>query len=173
MHDIVTDICLRHDAGPTSRRIQMAENSRSPNFFEAFIRPAWVVMMVAQMLLGLALALTLIMKYYMLVFGAVGCVGDDQSIANLVRCTPTMELVAQFLIGVAAFRVAAYMFSDTPLALLQPLAVGLIGLFLFFMTGVVPATVSWSMAAVILTFVGAIAATFAGHVYLHMRKPDA
>ena len=37
-------------------------------FFRAFQRPAWVVMMVAQMILGLALAVTLILKIYMLVF---------------------------------------------------------------------------------------------------------
>lgn len=148
----------------------MADTTRPIGFFEAFARPAWVVMMVAQMLLGLALAIGLIMKYYMLVFGAVGCTGDDPSIANLLRCTPAMDMVAQFLLAVAAFRFAAYMFEDRPMTFLQPLIIGLAGLFLLFMTGVTPATVSWSMAAVILAFLGAIAATIAAHVYLHLRQ---
>ncbi len=150
----------------------MADTSRPTGFFDAFARPAWVVMMVAQMLLGLTLAIALVMKYYMLVFGTVGCTGDDPSIANLVRCTPAMDIVGQFLLAVAAFRFAGFMFEDKPLTFLQPFIIGLAGLFLLFMTGVTPATVSWSMAAVILAFLGAIAATIAGHVYLHMRKSN-
>lgn len=149
----------------------MAETSRSTGFFDAFVGPAWVVMMVAQMLLGLALAIGLIMKYYMLVFGAVGCLADDVSIANLLRCTPVMEMVAQFLLAIAAFRFAAYMFDDKPLTVLQPLMIGLVGLFLLFIAGVSPGNVSWAMAAVIIAFLSTIAATLAGHVYLYVRKP--
>ena len=44
----------------------MADTPNQLSFFDAFARPAWVVMMAAQMLLGLALAIVLIMKYYML-----------------------------------------------------------------------------------------------------------
>ncbi|MFK7753386.1 MAG: hypothetical protein AB8B51_12635 [Sedimentitalea sp.] len=150
----------------------MAETSKPAGFFDAFVRPAWVVMMVAQMLLGLALALSLIMKYYMLVFGTLGCVDADTSIANLLRCTPAMELVAQFVLAVAAFRFAAFMFDDKPLGFLPPLVIAIAGLFLLFMTGVSPANASWPMAAVIVTFVTTLATAIGGQVYLRTRARD-
>lgn len=148
----------------------MADTPQSHSFFEAFVRPAWVVMMVAQLLLGLALAIALIMKYYMLVFGTAVCTGDDTSIANLIRCTPVMVMVAQFLLAMAAFRFAAFMFSDTPLAFLPPLILGLVGLFLLFMSGIRPADSSWALAAVMIAFLGTVVAAVAGQYLLYTSK---
>jgi hypothetical protein len=147
----------------------MANAPRQTSFFDAFAHPAWVVMIVAQMMLGLTLAVALVMKYYMLVFGTVGCTGDDPSIANLVRCTPELVMVAHFLLAVAAFRFATIMFLDQPLAFVSPMMIGLAGLFLLFLTGVSPEGSTWSLAAVILVFFGVLAATFAAHYFLHLR----
>lgn len=150
----------------------MTDTPNQLSFFDAFARPAWVVMMVAQMLLGLALAISLIMKYYMLAFGAAVCTEGDPSMANLIRCTPVMVIAAQFLLAVAAFRFAAYMFSDQPLAFLVPLTLGLAGLFLLFMSGITATGASWGLAAIILGFLVAIGATISGHYFLHIYKSD-
>jgi hypothetical protein len=149
----------------------MANAPRQTGFFDAFAHPAWVVMMVAQMVLGLALVVALIMKYYMLVFGTVGCTGDDSSIANLVRCTPVLVMVAHFLLAVAAFRFVTVMFSDQPLAFVSPMMIALAGLFLLFLTGVSPEGSTWALAAVILVFFGVLAATLYAHYFFQVRAP--
>ena len=148
----------------------MANVPKQTSFFEAFAHPAWVVMMVAQMLLGLVLAVALVMKYYMLVFGAVSCTDDDSSIANLVRCTPELVMVAHFLLAVAAFRFATVMFSDQPMGFVSPMMIGLAGLFLLFLTGVSPEGSTWSLAAVTLVFFGVLAATLIAYHFLHVRE---
>lgn len=148
----------------------MATSSTGSNFVAAFARPVWVVMMVAQMVLGLVLTIGLIMKFYMLVFGTVGCTGDDPSIANLLRCTATVVLVAHFLIAMAAFRFAAVMFTDRPLALLSPLVVALVGLFLLFLSGVQIGDASWSLAAVILALLATVCAAGAAQYFVSRQK---
>lgn len=150
----------------------MAKSSTGSDFVTAFARPVWVVMMVAQMVLGLVLTIGLIMKFYMLVFGTVGCTGDDPSIANLLRCTPTLVLVAHFLIAMAAFRFAAVMFSDRPMALLSPLVVALVGLFLLFVSDVQIGDVSWSLAAVILALLVTLCAAGAAQYYVSRQPPQ-
>ncbi len=118
-------------------------------FFRAFQRPAWVVMMVAQMILGLALAVTLILKIYMLVFSPYVCTADGETLGNLIRCTGMLELIAHFVLAMAGFRFAAFMFQDRPRLLLGPLMLGLSGVLLLFLSGLTLAEASWPVAAVI------------------------
>ncbi len=148
----------------------MREQTPTPEFLAAFARPTWVVMIVAQMLLGLALAIALIMKYYMLVFGTAVCTVEDASVANMVRCTPTLVMLAHFLIAVAAFRFAAVMFVDRPLALVPPFAVGLMGLFLLFLAGIGNTDVSWALAAVILALLACVTIAMGALYYLANPK---
>ena len=149
----------------------MSDQTRTPEFLAAFARPAWVVMIAAQMLLGLALAIALIMKYYMLIFGTAVCTADDVSIANLVRCTPTLVVIAHFVIAVAAFRFAAVLFVDRPLALISPFAVGLLGVFVLFLSSIDIADVSWALAAVILVLLACVSTALLAHYYLSHLKP--
>lgn len=137
-------------------------------FFRAFQRPAWVVMMVAQMLLGLALAITLIVKFYMLVFTSHVCVDSPevQTLGNLIRCTETLEIVAHFLLGVAGFRFAAFMFHDRPRLLLGPIMVGLVGVFFLFLSGLTPQGATWPIAAIIVSLLVSISAIVAGQTVL-------
>ncbi|WP_298968291.1 hypothetical protein [uncultured Roseobacter sp.] len=139
-------------------------------FLSAFVRPAWIVMMVAQMLLGLALGITLIVKYYMLVVGASGCVADMETLGNLIRCTPTLTLVAHFVIAVAGFRFAAFMFADRPRALLGPLMVAFGGTLLLVLSDLRHGTATWAGAATIVTLMLGISAIFAAQVYLRGRS---
>lgn len=137
---------------------------------DAFAQPAWVVMMVGQMLLGLALFVSLILKYYMLVLSAEVCVPDGDTLGNLIRCTPTLDITAHTVLGVAGLRVAACLFADDPRALLQPLLVGVIGVLLLYLSGITSAAASWAGAGLLLALVIALSVLFAG-LYLKVFKP--
>ncbi len=138
-------------------------------FFTAFQRPVWVVMMVAQMILGLALAITLIVKYYMAVFSPFVCTPDGETLGNIIRCTSTLEIIAHFLFGVAGFRFAAFMFTDRPRFLLGPLMIGLAAVLLMFLSSLTLAEASWPVAAVITVLSAAIAVIVVGQTLLSRR----
>ena len=135
-------------------------------FFRAFQRPAWVVMMVAQMILGLALAITLILKVYMLIFTAHVCTADGETLGNMIRCANTLEIVAQYVLIMAGFRFAAFMFLDRPRMLLGPLMLGLSGVLLLLLSNLSLAAATWSVAAVLVALFGMIAAVVAGQTLL-------
>jgi hypothetical protein len=140
-------------------------------FFAAFRRPAWVIMMVAQMLLGLGLAVALIVKYYMLIFGTSVCAADTDTLGNIIRCTPTLTMAAHFVLGVAGFRFAAFMFQDRPRAILPPMMLSFAGMLLLFLQSVTPESATWPVAAVIVTLLGCMSAVFAAQ-YLLVRGKD-
>ncbi|MEY8120471.1 MULTISPECIES: hypothetical protein [unclassified Falsihalocynthiibacter] len=148
----------------------MVNSENSNSFFAAFQRPAWIVMMVAQMLLGLALFLTLILKFYMLVVGVDGCLEGSTSTGNLIRCTGTLEIVANFIFAMAGFRFAEFMFQERPRAMLGPLMVAVSGVFVMLMSGLTYQVATWSVAATILTLMLAISAIIAAQVYLRSNN---
>ncbi|MEP1614029.1 MAG: hypothetical protein ABJL72_19175 [Roseobacter sp.] len=135
-------------------------------FFRAFQRPAWVVMMVAQMILGLGLAITVILKIYMLVFSPFICGADEGTLGNLIRCTGTLEIIAHFFLAMAGFRFAAFMFIDRPRMLLGPLMLGLSGVLLMFVSELTLASASWPVAATVLVLFSAIMAIVFGQTLL-------
>lgn len=135
-------------------------------FFRAFQRPAWVVMMVAQMILGLALAITVAVKIYMLVLSPHVCTADGVSLGNMIRCTGTLEIIAHFLLAMAGFRFAAFMFMDRPRLLLGPMMLGLSGVLLLFLSGLTLEGASWPVAAVTLVLFGTVAAIVAAQTFL-------
>lgn len=144
-------------------------------FFRAFQRPAWVVMMVAQMILGLALAITVILKIYMLVLSPYVCTPDGETLGNMIRCTNTLEIVAHFVLTMAAFRFAAVMFMDRARLLLGPIMLGVSGVLLLFLSGLTLSAANWSVAAVIVVLFGMIAAIVAGQTLLsrlHQHNPQ-
>ncbi|MEM7547047.1 MAG: hypothetical protein AAF367_16075 [Pseudomonadota bacterium] len=143
------------------------------DFLRAFLRPAYVVMMVLQMVLGLALFVTLIVKYYMLVFGTEVCSADSASLGNLMRCTNTLEIAGHFLLALAGIRFAAFMFQDRPRALLGPLVIGLSGTLLLFIAGLRIEHATWSVAAIIVTLMLSISAVIGGQFILtRLRSRD-
>lgn len=97
------------------------------SLYRAFERPAQIVLVVCQMLLGLGLAIALILKLYMLLFTDSVCVADAASLGNMIRCTPALALLGQTLMLVAAFRVAALLFSRRLDGLFEALALGVAG----------------------------------------------
>ena len=135
---------------------------QTQSFFGAFVRPAWVVMMVVQMLLGLGLFVGLVLKYYMVVFSQEICTPDGETLGNMIRCTATLEMTAHFVFGVAGIRLAAALFTDDPRALIQPLMIGVLGVLLMYLSGVTLAGASWSVAVVLLALLGCFSVLFAG-----------
>lgn len=127
------------------------DTPQSAAFFDAFARPVWIVMIVVQMLLGAALFITLVVKYYTFVVGADICAQGGTTLANTMRCTPTTDIMAHFIFALAAFRLAALMFVDQPRAILKAVMIAIAGLFLLFVSSVTIATASWSIAATALT----------------------
>jgi hypothetical protein len=107
-----------------------AAGTRAPpaaSLFGAFERPAQIVLVVCQMLLGLGLGLTLILKIYMLLFTDAVCAADMATLSNMIRCTPALALMGQTLMLVAAFRLAALLFSPRFDALFEALALATAG----------------------------------------------
>lgn len=137
-------------------------------FFRAFRRPAWVVMMVAQMILGLALAITVIVKIYMLVFSPYVCEPAQEvaTLGNMIRCTGTLEIIAHFVLAMAGFRFAAFMFHDRPRLVLGPMMLGISGVFLLFLSELSLDAASWPVAAVIVVLFTAMAGIVAGQAVL-------
>ncbi|MEP3330721.1 hypothetical protein [Sedimentitalea sp.] len=167
---IALGIVLRDDHANFKRhRAAMSDQDTNTDvrFFAAFQRPAWVIMMVAQMLLGVGLAVALVVKYYMAIFGVTGaCLPDTETIGNLIRCTPTLEMVSHFIFGVAGFRFAAVMFQDRIRAIFPPLILSFAGVLLLFVQNVTPPEATWSVAAVIVALLGCVAAATAARILL-------
>jgi hypothetical protein len=128
---------------------------------KALERPAFTLMIVCQMLVGLGLAVALVLKVYMLVFTDQVCAADGTTLGNMIRCTQTLELLAQFLIMIAGFRFAALMFTMTPFQLLQPLLLALAGVLLLFLSDLTVAQTTWYASLIMLVLFGAMSSVFA------------
>lgn len=135
-------------------------------FFRAFHRPAWVVMMVAQMILGLALAITIILKIYMLVLTSHVCEAESTTLGNLIRCTGYLEIIAHYVLAFAGFRFAAFMFYDRPRLLIGPMLLGIAGTFLLMLSGLTLEGATWPIAAVLAVLFVSLTTIVAGQTLL-------
>lgn len=126
----------------------------------ALERPAFTLMIVCQMLIGLGLSIALVLKVYMLVFTNQVCLADGTTLGNMIRCAQTLELLAQFLIMVAGFRFAALMFTNAPFLLLEPLLLALTGVFLLFLSDLSIAASTWYFSLIMLVLFGAMSSVF-------------
>lgn len=88
------------DTSPATRLVQIAA------------RPARLVPMICQMILGLALLIAIILKAYMAVLTDHQCVVDSSSLGNLLRCEPTLGLMATILALSAGIELARCLFSE-------------------------------------------------------------
>ena len=57
-------------------------------------------------ILGVALAIALVLKIYMLVLTDYVCEPDGATLGNLIRCTATLDLVATFFAATATINAA-------------------------------------------------------------------
>ena len=80
----------------------------APNRYALTVeRPASLIALALNIVLGVALAIALILKVYMLVLTDLVCSEDVRSLGNLIRCTDFLELAASFLAASATVAVAS------------------------------------------------------------------
>ena len=79
---------------------------RSERYELAVERPVTIIATAMNIILGVALAIALVLKIYMLVLTDYVCEPDGATLGNLIRCTAMLDLVAAVLAAAAALNAA-------------------------------------------------------------------
>jgi hypothetical protein len=126
-------------------------DNRSPaaSLYENTVRPAHVVKVFCQMIIGVGLAITLIVKLYMLVLTDQQCVVDVVTLGNKIRCSSTLEIAAYGLALSAGFELAFLMFRQELGDALRPLILGITSAFLLVLSDLSLESVNWQVAMMI------------------------
>jgi len=129
----------------------MDEHDLTPaaRLYRFFSRPAYLVKVICQMLLGFGLAIALITKVYMFVLTDYQCMADTNSLGNSIRCTDTLAIMAYGLALSAGFELAYRMFSEGIHGAIDPLIVGVSSAFLFIVSSLSLESVNWQIALLI------------------------
>ncbi len=120
-------------------------------------RPARLVRAVCRMILGLALAITLIVKIYMVVLTDHQCVGDVTSLGNSIRCTSTLLLMAAVLALSAGFDLAYRLCFESIEQAITPAILGLGGTFLVVLDTAAGVGFGWREALVVMPLTASLA----------------
>lgn len=136
---------------------QDAENP-GEGFAAAFRRPSQVVLIVCQMLLGLALTIALIVKFYMLILSDQVCLPDAATLGNMIRCSNVAMMLGQFVLAVAGFRLAALLFDPGLRDLPHMLLLAVSGAFLLVLAGLPGQGADWRSALLLLALTVALGA---------------
>ncbi len=129
------------------------------------LRPARILRTICQMILGAGLAITLILKVYMLVLTDHQCVAEAVSLGNAIRCTGTLEIMSYTLALAAGFELAYLLFEDSDERAVRPLLFGLSAAFLFIISDLSAAAANWQLA---LTIAAICSALFGGLAFRHL-----
>jgi len=126
----------------------MHEHEMTPatRLYRFAARPAYLVKVICQMLLGLGLAIAFIAKVYMFVLTDHQCVADANSLGNSIRCTNTLAIMGYALALSAGFELAYRMFSDGIHGAIDPLIVGVSSAFLIIVASLTLENVNWQIA---------------------------
>ena len=81
-------------------------HQRTERYQLAVERPVTIIATAMSIILGVALAIALVLKIYMLVLTDYVCEADGATLGNLIRCTATLELVAAFFAVAATINAA-------------------------------------------------------------------
>lgn len=79
---------------------------RSERYELAVERPVTIIATAMSIILGVALAIALVLKIYMLVLTDYVCEPDGATLGNLIRCTATLDMVAAFFAAAATINAA-------------------------------------------------------------------
>ena len=79
---------------------------RSEKYELAVERPVTIIATAMSIILGVALAIALVLKIYMLVLTDYVCEPDGATLGNLIRCTATLDLAATFFAAAATINAA-------------------------------------------------------------------
>lgn len=131
------------DTSPAARLAQIAQ------------RPARLVPMICQMILGLGLMIAIILKVYMAVLTDHQCAADSISLGNLLRCTSILSLMASILALSAGIELARCLFSEGLDRVAAPVILALAAAMLEFVAGFDDGT-GWRDALVLIALVASI-----------------
>ena len=126
--------------------------------YHFFARPAYLVKVICQMLLGLGIAIALIAKVYMFVLTDHQCLADTRTLGNSIRCTDTLAIMAYGLALSAGFELAYRMFSDGLHGAIDPLIIGVSSAILLLVSSLSIASVNWQIAMLLTALTLTIAA---------------
>ncbi|MEM7176321.1 MAG: hypothetical protein AAF503_01335 [Pseudomonadota bacterium] len=137
----------------------MEERDVSPagRLAEIAARPARLVPMIGQMILGLALLVALVLKAYMAVLTDHACAADAASLGNMLRCLPTLTIMANILTLSAGLELVRCLFNESLDRILAPIMLALGAALLRLLAGF-PEAIGWREALMLLALVAAIGA---------------
>ena len=136
---------LEHDNSPEGRLVRGAR------------RPARLLRTICQMILGAGLAVTLILKVYMIVLTDHVCAADVESLGNVIRCTPTLAILAYVIAISAGIDLAYRLFEHDMDRVLAPLTLGLGAAVLSLLNGMQEGEPHWWHSLVIVSLVASLA----------------
>lgn len=122
------------------------DNSPAANLYRFLARPAYLIKVICQMLLGLGMAITLIAKVYMLVLTDYQCLADTVTLGNRIRCGNTLAIMAYGLAFYAGFELAFRMFRDGIHGVIDPLIIGVCSAFLLILSMLNLDNANWQVA---------------------------
>ncbi|MEM9139300.1 MAG: hypothetical protein AAGB15_05675 [Pseudomonadota bacterium] len=118
-------------------------------------RPARLIPLICQMILGVALLIALVLKAYMAVLTDHQCVAEETSLGNLLRCEPTLLIMANILALSAGFELVRCLFAETMERVIGPVILALTAALLMLVGGF-PGGAGWREALVLAALVAAI-----------------
>lgn len=134
---------------------QGPDSSPAARLLDVAARPARLVPMICQMILGIALLVALVLKAYMAVLTDHQCVPDAVSLGNVLRCEPTLGLMGTVLALSAGFELVRALFSEGLERIATPLILALGATLLHLLAGYQTGA-GWREALLILSLVVAI-----------------
>lgn len=137
----------------------MQERDTSPagRLAEVAARPARLVPMIGQMILGVALLVALVLKAYMAVLTDHACVAESASLGNLLRCMPTLAIMANILTLSAGLELVRCLFNESLERIAAPIMLALGAALLRLLSGF-PDAIGWREALMLLALVASIGA---------------
>lgn len=130
--------------------------SKNAKYAAQVLRPVHIIRTICQMILGVGLAVTLVLKVYMLVLTDHQCAIDAISLGNSIRCADAFELMSYTLALAAGFELAYLLFEDSAERIVRPLLLALSAAFLFILSGLTAETANWQLALTIATLSAAL-----------------
>ena len=118
---------------------------RSERYQLAVERPMTIIATAMGIILGVALAIALVLKIYMLVLTDYACEADGATLGNLIRCTATLELVAAFLAAAATINAATVLIVPRIEYFSRTLGFGAAAAFVSLMGAYVAGDYDWRM----------------------------
>ena len=133
------------------------DNSPAGRLVHVAARPARLIPMICQMILGLALLIAIVLKAYMAVLTDHQCMAEGTSLGNLLRCEPTLGLMAAILALSAGIELARCLFAETLDRVVAPIILALAAALLKLLTGIDGA--GWREAILLVAMVAAMGGT--------------